>query len=110
MKWKRSKKAQQESKSKDSHTSHQNEEKNKPKPDLSDHEKQNQQMAGDLTAVKPPAPQPHLDRERIMALERERAIAAANFNSNLENNGRRGLVVLNQDGGRSMDMFRPYVV
>ncbi|XP_026490655.1 homeobox protein Hox-C4 [Vanessa tameamea] len=109
MKWKRSKKAQQDTKSKEPHVSHPNDDKNKQK-DLpsSEHEKQpSQQMAADLTSVKPP---PMLDRDRIIALERERAMAAANFNSNLENN-RRGLVVMNQDGGRpGMDMFRPYVV
>lgn len=104
MKWKRSKKAQQDTKSKD--ISHQNDDKNKSKDLPSDLEKP-QQIAADLTSVKPP---PLLDRERIIALERERAMAAANFNSNLENN-RRGLVVMNQDGGRpTMDMFRPYVV
>ncbi|XP_063835919.1 homeobox protein Hox-A4-like [Ostrinia nubilalis] len=106
MKWKRSKKAQQDSK-KDSH-SH-NEEKSKPKEPLQppEPEKPPQNMAADLTAVKPPA---MLDRERIITLERERAMAAANFNSNLENN-RRGMVVMSQDGGRpGMDMFRPYVV
>lgn len=102
MKWKRSKKAQQDSKSKDSHT---NDEKNK-KEVLPDHDKQPPQMASDLTpAVKPP---PLLDRDRMIALERERAMAAANFNSNLENN-RRGLV-MSQDGRPGMDMFRPYVV
>ncbi|CAF4833758.1 unnamed protein product [Pieris macdunnoughi] len=103
MKWKRSKKAQHDSKSKDSHT---NDEKNK-KEVLPDHDKQPPQMAGDLTpAVKPP---PLLDRDRMIALERERAMAAANFNSNLENN-RRGLVMPSQDGRPGMDMFRPYVV
>lgn len=108
MKWKRSKKAQQDSK-KDPH-SH-SEEKPKPKDPLPmpEPEKPPQNMAADLTAVKPPA---MLDRDRIIALERERAMAAANFNSNLEN--RRGLVVMGnqvQDGGRpGMDMFRPYVV
>ncbi|XP_072937781.1 uncharacterized protein exex [Epargyreus clarus] len=97
MKWKRSKKAQQDTK-KDSH-SHTTDDKKK------ETDEKPQQMAADLTAVKPPM----LDRDRIIALERERAMAAANFNSNLENN-RRGMVV-NQDGGRSgMDMFRPYVV
>ncbi|KAL0859017.1 hypothetical protein ABMA27_010871 [Loxostege sticticalis] len=106
MKWKRSKKAQQDSK-KDSH-SH-SEEKCKPKEPLPppEPEKPPQNMAADLTSVKPPA---MLDRERIIALERERAMAAANFSSNLENN-RRGMVVMSQDGGRpGMDMFRPYVV
>lgn len=87
MKWKRSKKAQHDSK-KEPH-----EEKKKEtvedKPALPE-----------VTAVKPPL----LDRERIIALERERAVAAANFNSNLEN--RRML----ENGGRPMDMFRPYVV
>ncbi|XP_049882757.1 homeobox protein Hox-A4 [Pectinophora gossypiella] len=103
MKWKRSKKAQQDSKSKDS--THQSEEKKIPK-DQPEPDKTPTQLATDLTSVKPP---PMLDRDRIIALERERAMAAANFNSNLENN-RRGLVVMNQDGARSMDMFRPYVV
>ncbi|XP_045782316.1 homeotic protein Sex combs reduced [Maniola jurtina] len=106
MKWKRSKKAQQDTKGKDSHVSHPSEEK-KPKdvPTSADHDKQPtpQNMAADLTAVKPP---PMLDRDRIIALERERAMAAANFNSNLENN-RRGLV-MSPDG--RPDMFRPYVV
>ncbi|CAB3241581.1 unnamed protein product [Arctia plantaginis] len=97
MKWKRSKKAQQDSKSKDAQA-----EEKKPKEIPNEQEKQTQ-MAGDLTAVKP-----LLDRDRIIALERERAMAAANFNSNMEN--RRGLVVMNQDGGRPLDMFRPYVV
>ncbi|XP_014363960.2 motor neuron and pancreas homeobox protein 1 [Papilio machaon] len=111
MKWKRSKKAQQDTKTKDGHVSHQAEEKNKqkelPLPQSEPEKQPQQQMAADLTAVKPPQ---MLDRDRIIALERERAMAAANFNSNLENN-RRGLVVLNQDGARpSMDMFRPYVV
>ncbi|XP_041987910.1 homeobox protein Hox-A4 [Aricia agestis] len=103
MKWKRSKKAQQDTKSKD--LNHPGDEKNKPK-DLQPELEKPQQIAADLTSVKPP---PLLDRERIIALERERAMAAANFNSNLENN-RRGLVVMNQDGARPMDMFRPYVV
>lgn len=98
MKWKRSKKAQQDSKSKDTPQA----EEKKPKEMPNEQEKQTQ-MAGDLTAVKP-----LLDRDRIIALERERAMAAANFNSNMEN--RRGLVVMNQDGGRPLDMFRPYVV
>ncbi|KAJ8707255.1 hypothetical protein PYW08_011389 [Mythimna loreyi] len=98
MKWKRSKKAQQDSKNKDVP---QTEEK-KPKEPQNEQEKPSP-MAGDLTAVKP-----MLDRDRIIALERERAMAAANFNSNMEN--RRGLVVMNQDGSRPMDMFRPYVV
>ncbi|CAB3223106.1 unnamed protein product [Arctia plantaginis] len=97
MKWKRSKKAQQDSKSKDAQA-----EEKKPKEIPNEQEKQTQ-MAGDLTAVKP-----LLDRDRIIALERERAMAAANFNSNMEN--RRGLVVMNQGGGRPLDMFRPYVV
>ncbi|XP_038217589.1 homeobox protein Hox-B4 [Zerene cesonia] len=101
MKWKRSKKAQQDSKSKD----HPSEEKNKNKEVLQDHDKQPPQMAGDLTPVKPP---PLLDRDRMIALERERAMAAANFNSNLENN-RRGLV-MNQDGRPGINMFKPYVV
>ncbi|XP_059062542.1 homeobox protein Hox-B4 [Achroia grisella] len=106
MKWKRSKKAQQDSKNKDSHASHQSDEKSKPKEiPLPPEPEKPQQIAADLTAVKPPI----LDRDRIIALERERAIAAANFNSNLENN-RRGLVVMSQDGGRPNDMFRPYVV
>lgn len=96
MKWKRSKKAQQDSKKEPSHS---DEKKTKEQPP----EEKAPQLAGDLTAVKPPL----LDRERIIALERERAMAAANFNSNLEN--RRGMV-LSQDGGRPMDMFRPYVV
>ncbi|GBP34334.1 hypothetical protein EVAR_7385_1 [Eumeta japonica] len=113
MKWKRSKKAQQESKSKEAHVNHQNEEKSKPKPEpAQETEKPAHNMAADLTAVKPPAP-PLLDRDRIIALERERAMAAANFNSNLENGAanRRGLVVINQDAGRpGVDMFRPYVV
>ena len=100
MKWKRSKKAQQDTKSKEPHTS---DEKKTKEP--SDHDKQ-PTMAADLTAVKPP---PMLDRDRIIALERERAMAAANFNSNLENN-RRGLAVMNQDGRPGIDMFRPYVV
>lgn len=99
MKWKRSKKAQQDTK-KDHTASDEKKQPNKEPPA----EPEKIQMAGDLTAVKPPA---MLDRDRIMALERERAIAAANFNSNLDN--RRGLV-MNQDGGRSADMFRPYVV
>lgn len=99
MKWKRSKKAQQDSKNKDPQHS---DEKNKPK-EQADAEKT---LTADLTAVKPP---PMLDRDRIIALERERAMAAANFNSNLEN--RRGLVVMSQDGSRpGIDMFRPYVV
>ncbi|XP_068622076.1 uncharacterized protein exex [Battus philenor] len=110
MKWKRSKKAQQDTKTKETHVNHQADEKNKQKdlPAQSEPEKQpQQQIAADLTAVKP---QPMLDRDRIIALERERAMAAASFNSNLENN-RRGLVVINQDAGRpGMDMFRPYVV
>lgn len=105
MKWKRSKKAQQDSKSKDSHSSHQNEEKKTPKEPSEPEKPPPQQMAADLTAVKPP---PMLDRERIIALERERAMAAANFNSNLENN-RRGMI-LNQENRTGMDMFRPYVV
>ncbi|XP_026745272.1 motor neuron and pancreas homeobox protein 1-like, partial [Trichoplusia ni] len=98
MKWKRSKKAQQDSKNKD--TSQAEDKKPKETPEQ---EKPAPMAASDLTAVKP-----MLDRDRIIALERERAMAAANFNSNLEN--RRGLVVMNQDGGRPMDMFRPYVV
>lgn len=98
MKWKRSKKAQHDSKKEPSH----NEEKKTKEQPV---EEKPPQLAGDQTAVKPP---PLLDRERIIALERERAMAAANFNSNLENN-RRGMV-LSQDGGRPMDMFRPYVV
>ncbi|PZC71755.1 hypothetical protein B5X24_HaOG212559 [Helicoverpa armigera] len=97
MKWKRSKKAQQDSKNKEPP---QTEDK---KPKEMQNEQEKTPMAGDLTAVKP-----MLDRDRIIALERERAMAAANFNSNLEN--RRGLVVMNQDGARPMDMFRPYVV
>ncbi|CAG9794159.1 unnamed protein product [Diatraea saccharalis] len=105
MKWKRSKKAQQDTK-KDAHA-HPTEEKNKPKDLPLPQPEPEKNMAADLTAVKPP---PMLDRERIIALERERAIAAANFNSNLENN-RRGLVVMSQDGSRpGIDMFRPYVV
>ncbi|KAJ0170352.1 hypothetical protein K1T71_014280 [Dendrolimus kikuchii] len=100
MKWKRSKKAQQDTKNKDSHS---NEDK-KPKEPPPAQEKE-PQMAADLTSVKP---QPMLDRDRIIALERERAMAAANFNSNLEH--RRGLAVMNQDGRPGMDMFRPYVV
>lgn len=105
MKWKRSKKAQQESK-KESQSNHQNEDKVKPKSEIAVEPEKVPPMTADLTAVKP-----HLDRDRIIALERERAIAAANFNSNLESaSGRRGLVVMNQEGGRSMDMFRPYVV
>lgn len=110
MKWKRSKKAQQDTKTKDAHA-HQPDEKSKTKdltlPSAEPEKQPQQQMAADLTAVKPPT---MLDRDRIIALERERAMAAANFNSNLENN-RRGLVVINQEGGRpGMDMFRPYVV
>lgn len=106
MKWKRSKKAQHDSKSKE--PSHQSEDKNKSKdlPLPQEPEKPPAQLAGDMTAVKPP---PMLDRDRIIALERERAMAAANFNSNLENS-RRGLVVMAQDGGRPVEMFRPYVV
>lgn len=105
MKWKRSKKAQQDSKTKEPH---QTEEKNKSKELPLPQEPENPpQLAADLTAVKSP---PMLDRDRIIALERERAMAAANFNSNLENN-RRGMVVMSQDGGgRPVDMFRPYVV
>ncbi|KAL4706270.1 hypothetical protein ACJJTC_017437 [Scirpophaga incertulas] len=105
MKWKRSKKAQQDSKKE--HSLAQPEEKTKPKDlPLPQQETEKQNAAADLTAVKPPQ---MLDRERIIALERERAIAAANFNSNLDN--RRGMVVLSQDGARpGMDMFRPYVV
>ncbi|KAG7312873.1 hypothetical protein JYU34_001256 [Plutella xylostella] len=108
MKWKRSKKAQQDSK-KDAHHAHQSEEKKtKPENLLSEPEKQISQCPpGDLTAVKPPPPL--LDRDRIIALERERAMAAANFNSNIENNGRRGMV-LNSQERPGMDMFRPYVV
>ncbi|CAH2056259.1 unnamed protein product, partial [Iphiclides podalirius] len=111
MKWKRSKKAQQDTKGKDTHTAHQPDEKSKIKdvtlPSPEPEKQPPQQMAADLTAVKQPA---MLDRDRIIALERERAMAAANFNSSLENN-RRGLVVINQEGGRpGMDMFRPYVV
>ncbi|KAJ8704446.1 hypothetical protein PYW07_011634 [Mythimna separata] len=98
MKWKRSKKAQQDSKNKDTP---QTEEKKQKEPQ--NEQEKSSPMAGDLTAVKP-----MLDRDRIIALERERAMAAANFNSNMEN--RRGLVVMNQDGSRPMDMFRPYVV
>ncbi|CAG9573550.1 unnamed protein product [Danaus chrysippus] len=103
MKWKRSKKAQQDTKIKET-----NEDKNKLKDaSVTEHEKPTQHLAGDLTSVKPA---PMLDRDRIIALERERAMAAANFNSNLENN-RRGLAVMSQDGGRpGIDMFRPYVV
>ncbi|XP_053621562.1 homeobox protein Hox-D4a [Plodia interpunctella] len=104
MKWKRSKKAQQDSKGKESHSSHQNDDKPKAKEIPLPEPEKAQQMAADLTAVKPAA---MLDRDRIIALERERAIAAANFNSNLEN--RRGMVVMGQDG-RPNDMFRPYVV
>ncbi|KAG6444351.1 homeobox protein GHOX-7 [Manduca sexta] len=101
MKWKRSKKAQQDSKKEPSQ-----DDKHKPK-DLPPPEAEKPQLPADLTSVKQA---PLLDRDRIIALERERAIAAANFNSNLENN-RRGLVVMSQDGGRpNMDMFRPYVV
>ncbi|CAH2083944.1 unnamed protein product [Euphydryas editha] len=106
MKWKRSKKAQQDTKSKEPHINP-GDDKNKQKEPSELDKQPTQQIAADLTAVKPP---PLLDRDRIIALERERAMAAANFNSNLENN-RRGLVVMNQDGGRpGMDMFRPYVV
>lgn len=106
MKWKRSKKAQQDSKKDPTH------QKEDPKPKETEQEKPGSipvvnPIANDLTAVKPP---PMLDRERIIALERERAMAAANFNSNLENNRRSSLVVLGQDGARPMDMFRPYVV
>ncbi|XP_060808724.1 homeobox protein Hox-A1 isoform X2 [Amyelois transitella] len=105
MKWKRSKKAQQDSKGKDSHSSHQSDDKPKAKDIPLPEPEKPQQMAADLTAVKPPM----LDRDRIIALERERAIAAANFNSNLEN--RRGMVVMGQDGRPNPnDMFRPYVV
>lgn len=96
MKWKRSKKAQQDNK-KDHHLTDEKKT-NKEQPD---NDKAPTQMAADLTAVKSPM----LDRDRIIALERERAMAAANFNSNHENR-RMGL---NQDG-RPMDMFRPYVV
>ncbi|XP_032525296.2 homeobox protein Hox-B4a [Danaus plexippus] len=106
MKWKRSKKAQQDTKIKEPQS---HDDKNKPKDvPVAEHDKQpSQHIAADLTSVKPA---PLLDRDRIIALERERAMAAANFNSNLENN-RRGLVVMNQDGGRpGIDMFRPYVV
>lgn len=98
MKWKRSKKAQQDTKK-----DHASDDKKAPNKEPTT-EQEKPQLA-DMTAVKPPA---MLDRDRIIALERERAIAAANFNSNLDN--RRGLVVMNQDGGRSADMFRPYVV
>lgn len=106
MKWKRSKKAQQDTKIKEPQ-SHDDKNKTKDVP-VAEHDKQpSQHIAADLTSVKPA---PLLDRDRIIALERERAMAAANFNSNLENN-RRGLVVMNQDGGRpGIDMFRPYVV
>ncbi|CAH2268454.1 jg16884 [Pararge aegeria aegeria] len=105
MKWKRSKKAQQDTKSKEPHITHSSDEKKPKDIPVPDHDKQptQQNMAADLTSVKPA---PLLDRDRIIALERERAMAAANFNSNLENN-RRGLI-MGQDG-RS-DMFRPYVV
>ncbi|XP_063391243.1 homeobox protein Hox-D4 [Cydia fagiglandana] len=98
MKWKRSKKAQQDTKK-----DHASDDKKAPNKEPTT-EQEKPQLA-DMTAVKPPA---MLDRDRIIALERERAIAAANFNSNLDN--RRGLVLMNQDGGRSADMFRPYVV
>ncbi|VVD05549.1 homeobox protein Hox-B6-like [Leptidea sinapis] len=100
MKWKRSKKAQQDHK-KEPHSS---DEKNK-KEAHNDPDKQPAQMAADLTPVKPP---PMLDRDRMIALERERAMAAATFNSNLENNRR--VAVMNQDGRPGIDMFRPYVV
>lgn len=103
MKWKRSKKAQQDTKGKDQHATHPVDERKTKDVPATDHDKPTQpNMAADLTAVKPPL----LDRDRIIALERERAMAAANFNSNLENN-RRGLV-MGQDG--RPDMFRPYVV